>query len=108
MAKRQAVLTSGPIGVAVYQFGQEVIGAVNRGIDFELRGSGFAPSNSVPTSQAKICLTGQVCVRTPVADDGSFTQTFTLNYPGTYFLHVYQGASAGDPNLVFAGTLTVD
>lgn len=102
LAGRRAPVTA----VAVWQDGLEhadhVIASRQ---EFSLVGSGFDPS--LP---AKICLTGQVCVVTPVADDGSFSLVsvpWGLCCPGHYIIDVYQGVGADLPPLAYTGDLFV-
>ena len=89
--------------VSVWQAGVERTDrTVVRAVEFSLLGSGFEPS-----SVAKICLTGQPCVRTTTDESGAFSQPFTLYYDGTYTINVYQGAGADLPPLVYTGSLEV-
>lgn len=105
--KKNAAASLAGTSVVAFQDGVQVT-EVRKGVEFDLHGSGFSPSvDGDRNSQAKVCLTGQVCVRTPVAADGTFDQTFMLYGVGTYEVHVYQGAGADLPPLVYSGTLTV-
>lgn len=107
MKKTASSTTLAGTTVTAFQGGLQV-DAVKAGVEFDLHGAGFAPSDpDVATTQAKVCFTGQLCVRTPVAADGSFDQTFTLYGTGTYQVHIYQGVGADLPPMVYDGVLTV-
>src|SRR3989442_14509444 len=89
--------------VSVWQGGVEHADrTVIRAVEFSLLGSGFEPSVT-----AKICLTGQPCVKAPTDESGSFSQAFTLYYDGTYMIDVYQGAGADLPPPAYTGSLEV-
>src|SRR2546428_355984 len=89
--------------VSVWQAGVERTDrTVVRAAEFSLLGSSFEPS-----ATAKICLTGQPCVKAPTDESGSFSQAFTLYYDGTYMIDIYQGTGADLPPLVYTGSLEV-
>lgn len=91
--------------VTVWQYAVlSTSGAVQAGNYFTLQGTGFRT-----WSPAKVCLTGQPCVKSEVNSDGSFSQVDRLDYPGTYLIHVYQlkSRNGGDSDLMFSGELTV-
>ena len=91
--------------VTVWQDGLERTGApIQTGSYFTLTGTGFRT-----WSPAKVCLTGQLCVKSEVSSDGSFSQLNRLDYPGTYQVHVYQlkSRNGGNSDLMYSGELTV-
>ena len=71
---------------------------------FQMRGAGFKTS-----SPAKVCVTGQLCRKSDVDSDGTFVQSWSLDYPGTYVVNVYQqrGHRGGKSYLAYSGTLTI-
>ena len=91
--------------VTVWQDGAERTGnSIQAGNYFTLKGTGFKT-----WSPAKVCLTGQLCVKSDVDSDGAFSQLNRLDYPGTYEIHVYQlkSRNGGDSDRVYSGSLTV-
>jgi hypothetical protein len=92
--------------VTVWQYGVAMASTstLQAGNYFTLQGTGFRT-----WSPAKVCLTGQLCVKSDVESDGTFSQLNRLDYPGTYQVHVYQlkSRNGGDSDLMYSGTLTV-
>ena len=94
----------GGCSVTVAQYGFAT-SSVESGNYFTLNGEGFRT-----WSPAWICLTGQLCFRTDVASDGTFSTTQELAGKGTYKIEVYQLKSRTSDIgvLVYTGSFTVN
>ena len=91
--------------VTVWQEGLERTSTtIQTGTYFTLKGTGFRT-----WSPAKVCLTGQLCVKAEVDSDGSFSQLNRLDYPGTYKVNVYQlkSRNGGNSDLMYSGELVI-